>query len=129
MASLAAFNFAFMSSAMVRSIADWQILAMAIWQKVIDVSLAIWQISLMELSEYIKAQGLTPSGFAEQIGVPPSTITRVMSGKRKPGFDLLEKIHAATNGAVEPNDFLPRCVGAGDGEDAPVAADAGEARG
>jgi transcriptional regulator with XRE-family HTH domain len=60
----------------------------------------------MELSEYIKAQGLTPSGFAEQIGVPASTITRVMAGHRKPGFELLEKIHAATNGVVEPNDFL-----------------------
>ncbi len=61
----------------------------------------------MNLLAYIEAKGLSPSRFADVIGVPPSTITRILSGDREPGFGLLKKIHAATDGAVTPNDFLP----------------------
>jgi transcriptional regulator with XRE-family HTH domain len=61
----------------------------------------------MDLLTYIEANGLSPSKFAERVGVPPSTITRVLSGDREPGLGLLKKIHSATNGAVTPNDFLP----------------------
>lgn len=60
----------------------------------------------MKLHAYIEANGLTPSKFAESIGVPPSTITRILAGDREPGLPLLRKIHAATDGAVAPNDFL-----------------------
>jgi transcriptional regulator with XRE-family HTH domain len=60
----------------------------------------------MNLLTYIEAQGISPSKFAERIGVPPSTITRILSGNREPGLGLLKKIHAATDGAVTPNDFL-----------------------
>lgn len=60
----------------------------------------------MNLREYIEANGLSPTKFAKQIGVPTSTITRVIAGHRDPGLDLLRKIHVATEGAVTPNDFL-----------------------
>jgi transcriptional regulator with XRE-family HTH domain len=61
----------------------------------------------MNLTAYLEASSLSPSKFAESIGVPASTITRILSGEREPGLGLLKKIHAATNGAVTPNDFLP----------------------
>jgi len=61
----------------------------------------------MTLDRYIEAHRLTPSGFARSLPVQPSTITRLLAGKRSPSFDLLTAICVATGGQVTPNDFLP----------------------
>ena len=60
----------------------------------------------MKLAEYLSARGLKPSAFAAEIGVPPSTITRVLNGERSPGLDLMRIIRDKTGGEVQPNDFL-----------------------
>jgi len=74
--------------------------------KSLDEIFAIWQVRGMTLSEYLAEQSLPPSSFASRIGVPASTIARLLNGERKPGLDLLKKIADATDGAVMPNDFL-----------------------
>lgn len=61
----------------------------------------------MRLTEYLAANSLKPSAFAAKVGVPASTILRILNRERDPGLELLTKIMAATNGAVTPNDFIP----------------------
>jgi len=60
----------------------------------------------MTLHEYLASRGMKPSAFAAEIGVAPSTISRVLSGERTPGLDLLRLIRDKTHGQVTPNDFL-----------------------
>lgn len=59
----------------------------------------------MRLSEYLTSIDQKPSAFAETIGVPASTITRLLGGKRSPGLDLVIKIQEATGGAVTAQDL------------------------
>ncbi len=40
----------------------------------------------------IKVNGLTPSSFADEIGVKRSNVSHILSGRNKPGFDFLEKL-------------------------------------
>ncbi len=40
----------------------------------------------------IKEKGLSSVKFAEAIGVQPSSISHVLSGRSKPSFDFMEKI-------------------------------------
>lgn len=40
----------------------------------------------------IKMHNLSPSAFADQIGVQRSNVSHVLSGRNKPGLDFLEKI-------------------------------------
>jgi len=40
----------------------------------------------------LKMHNLTPSAFADKIGVQRSNISHVLSGRNKPSLDLLEKI-------------------------------------
>lgn len=40
----------------------------------------------------IKANNLSPSEFADRIGVNRSNLSHVLSGRNKPGLDFLEKI-------------------------------------
>lgn len=61
----------------------------------------------MNLADYLREAGLTSSQFAEVVGVPPSTITRIVRGDRTPRIETAAKIALATNGAVTANDFLP----------------------
>ena len=61
----------------------------------------------MKLADYLTANDIRPSAFAAQVGVPASTIIRLLKGERpSTGLELLAKIAAATNGKVMPNDFL-----------------------
>ena len=54
----------------------------------------------MKLIDYLAKEGLNASQFAGLLQVPSSTITRVLQGKRRPGWDLMDKITKATGGAV-----------------------------
>jgi transcriptional regulator with XRE-family HTH domain len=60
----------------------------------------------MKLPDYLKRENITPSGFAESMGMPSSTITRILRGERRPSFEVVRRISKATNGEVAlPEDF------------------------
>lgn len=61
--------------------------------------------AIMKLATYLQNNDLTPSAFAARLKVPPSTITRLLRGERRPGIDLILKIKAETGGQVAPEDF------------------------
>ncbi len=61
----------------------------------------------MTLEQYLQENSKTASVFASEIGVPASTITRLLANQRSPRLELLARIKAGTDGAVTPNDFLP----------------------
>lgn len=44
------------------------------------------------LEKFIKSEGLTPSRFAEIMGVQPSSISHILGGRNKPSFDFIEKM-------------------------------------
>lgn len=64
----------------------------------------------MKLSDYISDKQTTASRFAGEVGVPVSTITRLLRGERRPGIDLIARITSATNGAVTAEDFFPQAA-------------------
>ncbi|HEV7253848.1 MAG TPA: helix-turn-helix transcriptional regulator [Mesorhizobium sp.] len=60
----------------------------------------------MTLERYLSDRGIKPAHFATEVGVPASTITRLLRGERSPGLGLVAKIQAATAGAVTAADFM-----------------------
>jgi DNA-binding transcriptional regulator YdaS (Cro superfamily) len=54
----------------------------------------------MDLQDYLSRRELKPSQFAAELGVPASTITRVLRNEREPGPILTLKIERATGGEV-----------------------------
>lgn len=44
------------------------------------------------LLELLKAENLSPSVFADEIGVQRSNVSHILSGRNKPGFDFIQKI-------------------------------------
>lgn len=65
----------------------------------------------MKLASYLAEQKVTPSAFAALVGVPPSTITRIINGDRKPRLETIVLIQEATNGAVCWSDFVEQSEG------------------
>lgn len=84
----------------------------------------------MKLKDYLDEHNLTEGAFGDRVGVTASAINRLIPkegepAKRKPGFDLMARIAAATGGAVMPNDFmddLPELIEGfeADGDDEPA---------
>lgn len=63
----------------------------------------------MKLADYLKEAGISATSLAERIGVPPSTITRILRGERLPGLAIMRRICDATGGKVSAlDDFEPR---------------------
>jgi transcriptional regulator with XRE-family HTH domain len=60
----------------------------------------------MQLSAYLKQQGLTEAAFAELIGSTQQTVNRICRGT-VPRRETLERIVVATKGAVGWEDFNP----------------------
>jgi predicted transcriptional regulator len=60
----------------------------------------------MKLREWIEEEGITPSGFARHIGVPPSTVQKILREDRAGNHDTMVRIIRGTRGAVLPNDFF-----------------------
>jgi DNA-binding transcriptional regulator YdaS (Cro superfamily) len=58
----------------------------------------------MKLAKYLKEKKIEPSAFAEKIGVATFTLRRYLAG-RVPDPKVVEAIHRATRGKVQPNDF------------------------
>jgi transcriptional regulator with XRE-family HTH domain len=60
----------------------------------------------MKLEQYLSETNKKPSVFATEIGVAPSTITRLLKGERSPRLDLIALIQKGSEGKVTANDFL-----------------------
>lgn len=59
----------------------------------------------LQLKDYLRRQNLTISAFARRAGITVSTVHRVASGEVKPSTKTLNRIVAASQGEVQPNDF------------------------
>ena len=44
------------------------------------------------LQQLINAEGLTQSQFAERIGVAKASVSHILAGRNKPGFDFIESV-------------------------------------
>ena len=60
----------------------------------------------MKLSEYLSAKELSPTAFARELRVSPSTVTRWISGDRKPDLSMIALIAVVTDGQVGVSDFV-----------------------
>jgi DNA-binding transcriptional regulator YdaS (Cro superfamily) len=60
----------------------------------------------MTLSEYLAQTNTRPTAFARKLGVAHTTVLRWVSGETSPPLSAMGRISQATNGAVQPNDFL-----------------------
>lgn len=65
-------------------------------------------MAIMTLEQYLKEKELKPSAFAAEIGVAPSTITRLLKGERGIGLKVLRAVSEGTGGAVTADDFFQR---------------------
>ncbi|MDR2361930.1 MAG: helix-turn-helix domain-containing protein [Prevotellaceae bacterium] len=43
------------------------------------------------LTQFLTAEQLSPTRFADLIGVQPSGVSHILSGRNKPGYDFMEK--------------------------------------
>ena len=57
----------------------------------------------MTLADYLKSEGLRAGHFAKCLGVHASSISRLLSGKRAPSIELMQRIAKATGGVVDAN--------------------------
>ena len=64
----------------------------------------------MQLADWMAKHDFLDREFAEEIGVRRATVSRFRSGALIPSFTLMIRIYEVTDGAVSPNDFLPRNV-------------------
>lgn len=60
----------------------------------------------MQLREYLDAMDLKVTAFAQQIGVSDPTVYRWLNGTRVPDPEMMRKVHLATRGMVQPNDWV-----------------------
>ena len=44
------------------------------------------------LQQFLAAENISQSQFAESIGVAPANVSHVLAGRNKPGFDFLESM-------------------------------------
>jgi hypothetical protein len=64
--------------------------------------------TITTLGDYLKGRGRQfKLDLARELGVTERTIDRYIDGTRRPGWDVLGKLRAATGGQVGPDSFLP----------------------
>lgn len=51
---------------------------------------------MTKLADHLLSSGKRPAHLAQELGVKPSTITRILRGERRPSPDLAKKISDAT---------------------------------
>jgi transcriptional regulator with XRE-family HTH domain len=44
------------------------------------------------LQQFLMAENISPSRFADQIGIQRSGLSHILAGRNKPGFDFIEKM-------------------------------------
>lgn len=60
----------------------------------------------MDLPAYLAERRINPTAFAAEIGVPPSTIHRIIRGERDPRGTTIRKIVEGTGGKVTASDLI-----------------------
>lgn len=60
----------------------------------------------MKLADYLTDAGLKDEDFATKLGCDRTTVLRLRTAQQRPSHALMEKIIAATDGEVQPNDFF-----------------------
>lgn len=60
----------------------------------------------MKLDQYLSDKGISTAAFAKSIGMYASSLWRIRNGKVRPDWKTIDAIMKATEGAVEPNDFI-----------------------
>lgn len=60
----------------------------------------------MTLGDWLQRQDMTQEAFAGLIEVEPATVSRYVTGQRRPTHKIMLRIFRVTNGAVSANDFL-----------------------
>ncbi|MCR9215280.1 MAG: helix-turn-helix domain-containing protein [Proteobacteria bacterium] len=60
----------------------------------------------MKLENWLTDNDISASKFAQSINVDHSTVSRYLSGTRRPKPEILRRISAVTMEKVTPNDFL-----------------------
>lgn len=59
----------------------------------------------MKLKAWLETFDISPTAFAAEMGVQPSTVTRWVNEERKPRVEALIAIERLTKGRVTMNDF------------------------
>lgn len=63
-------------------------------------------VAARKLSALLKREGIHQSAFAQRVGVGNSTVSRWLTGERRPSLTLAQRIFNETGGDVTPNDWL-----------------------
>ena len=61
---------------------------------------------MTKLSEYLTDHDISQNDFAEKIGTTQATVSRLVSGKVKPGLPLAVLIERETGGIVPPSSWV-----------------------
>lgn len=60
----------------------------------------------MKLGDYLKTNSIKPVAFAKTLGISQSHLSLLVSGGRGASIALIQRISAATDGAVSFEDWL-----------------------
>lgn len=64
------------------------------------------------LRAHIDRLGISQNAFADRIGVSKSYLSQILSGKREPSREMIQKIDMATGGSVPPSVWFKNSEGA-----------------
>ena len=65
----------------------------------------------MTFTDYLRHRGIAQKTAAEQLGVTPATVSRLVAGHGA-SADRMRRIHRWSGGAVTPNDLVLPAPGA-----------------
>jgi len=65
----------------------------------------------MTLHDWLEKQGKTQRWLAEALGATRGHVSHLISGTRRPGWDLMAKIMEISKDEVRPEDFMPKRPG------------------
>lgn len=60
----------------------------------------------MKLADYLTQEQISDAEFGDLIGVTRQAVHRYKSDAQRPKWSIIDRIHAATGGAVSAVDFL-----------------------
>jgi len=77
---------------------------------------------MTSLTDYLAARNESQTAFSARAGLSDATLSRVLRDKIPPSSDVVEKVHAATDGEVTANDLYAAWRSARDASGAAEAA-------
>jgi transcriptional regulator with XRE-family HTH domain len=60
----------------------------------------------MHFKTWLQLKGIHQKDIADQIGMKPSSLSMILSGKTKPSLDVASRIEQITNGEITRMDLL-----------------------